>query len=59
LSNHRSIIKVVSLPPGLAYQGQGDAAKAKKTLAAAANFNALSFSYAYVRKKAEQALAKS
>ncbi len=43
---------------GLAYQGQGDAAKAKETLAAAANFNALSFNYAYVRKMAQQALAK-
>jgi hypothetical protein len=43
---------------GLAYQGQGDAAKAKETLAAAADFNGLSFNYAYVRTKAKQALAK-
>ena len=43
---------------GLAYQGQGDAAKAKEALAAAADFNGLSFNYAYVRTKAQQALAK-
>lgn len=44
---------------GLAYKGQGDAAKAKGALTSAANFNALSFNYAYVRKMAQEALAKS
>jgi tetratricopeptide (TPR) repeat protein len=43
---------------GLAYKGQGDAAKARETLTASANFNGLSFNYAYVRKRAQQALAK-
>lgn len=43
---------------GVAYQGQGDATKAKETFAAAANFNGLSFNYGYVRRKAQQAMAK-
>ncbi len=34
------------------------ARKAKETLTASANFNGLSFNYAYVRKRAQQALAK-
>jgi tetratricopeptide (TPR) repeat protein len=43
---------------GLAYQAQGDAAKARELLDAAANFNGLNFNYAYVRRRAQQALAK-
>jgi tetratricopeptide (TPR) repeat protein len=44
---------------GLAYRGQGDAAKAKEAFTAAAGFNALNFNYGYVRGKAKEALAKS
>lgn len=43
---------------GLAYKGLGETAKAKEALSAAANFNGLSFNYAFVRAKAQQALPK-
>jgi tetratricopeptide (TPR) repeat protein len=43
---------------GLAYKGLGETAKAKEALNAAANFNGLSFNYAFVRAKAQQALPK-
>lgn len=43
---------------GVAYQGKGDAAKAKENLTKAAKFNSLpQLNYAFVRNKATQALA--
>ena len=43
---------------GLAYQGKGDAAKAKESLTKAAKFNSLpQLNYAFVRSKAVKALA--
>ena len=41
---------------GLAYRAQGDAAKTREAFSSAANFNGLNFNYAYVRRKAQQAL---
>jgi len=42
----------------LAYQGKGDAAKAKESLTKAAKFNSLpQLNYAFVRSKAVKALA--
>jgi tetratricopeptide (TPR) repeat protein len=43
---------------GMAYQGKGDAAKAKESFTKAAKFNSLpQLNYAFVRSKAEKALA--
>jgi hypothetical protein len=43
---------------GRAYQGKGDAAKAKESFTKAAKFNSLpALNYALVRSKAEKALA--
>ena len=43
---------------GLAYQGKGDAAKAKENFTKAAKFNSLpQLNYAFVRSKAQKAIA--
>jgi hypothetical protein len=43
---------------GEAYQGKGDAAKAKDSFTKAAKFNSLpALNYAFVRTKAEKAIA--
>ena len=44
---------------GVAYQGKGDAAKAKATLTKAAEFNEFANNFALIRKRAKDALAKS
>ena len=42
-----------------AYRGQGEAALARQTFQKAADFNGLGFNYAYVRTKAQKALAEA